>query len=131
MGVILDIKGRGVAKPLVEALHAAVKTRRWKLHQFLISAFNHKELQRIKKFDTNIKIGLLYYRHIRSVLKRAQKLSAYSVHFNEHYLRKPLVESLHRHGIKTFVWTVNSSFDAKRLYKLGVDGVISDYPDSI
>ncbi len=36
-----------------------------------------------------------------------------------------------RLGLKTVVWTVNQSADIERMLKLGVDGIISDYPDRV
>lgn len=32
-------------------------------------------------------------------------------------------------GLKVVVWTVNSATDMRRMIELGVDGIISDYPD--
>ena len=32
-------------------------------------------------------------------------------------------------GLKVVVWTVNTESDMRRMIKLGVDGIISDYPD--
>ena len=32
-------------------------------------------------------------------------------------------------GLKVVVWTVNSEADMRRMLELGVDGIISDYPD--
>lgn len=127
----LDIKSRGVAKTLVELLQRRAELKKNKLRQFLISSFNHAELRRIKKLEPSLRIGLLYHRHILNVLKKAKKMGAYSVHFNVHYFSKKLVKALHDEGIKTFVWTVNNPHEAKRLYKLGIDGVISDFPDIV
>lgn len=129
--VNLDIKSKGITAALVKTLHQFVKTKQWRQSQFLISSFHHKELQRIKKLDSHIRIGLLYYRRIRSALKRAKKMAAYSVHFHVHHLNKKLIEALRRSGIKSFAWTVNNAFDAKNAYKLGVRGIISDYPDIV
>lgn len=129
--VNLDIKSRGVAKKLLPVLHAATASKKWKLRQFLISSFNHRELQRIKKADSHVRIGLLYFRRIGNALKKAKKMSAYSIHFNVRHLRKSIIDALHRDGVKSFVWTVNTPTDMKRMYKLGVDGIISDFPDRI
>jgi glycerophosphoryl diester phosphodiesterase len=38
------------------------------------------------------------------------------------------VRRARRHGIGVFVWTVNEPGDIRRLLRVGVDGVISDFP---
>lgn len=129
--VNLDIKCQGVAGQLVEIIHNSVATKKWRLRQFLISSFNHRELLRIKTLEKELKIGLLYNRWVRSVLRRATRMSAYSVHFNFNYIKRTTVELLRDRGIKSFVWTVNDETSARRAYSLGVDGIISDYPDII
>ncbi|MEO8591590.1 MAG: glycerophosphodiester phosphodiesterase family protein [Flavobacteriales bacterium] len=42
-----------------------------------------------------------------------------------------LVESLHLEDIEIIVWTVNEEADIKRMLDLGVDGIITDYPDRV
>ena len=44
---------------------------------------------------------------------------------------KEIVDSLHQQNIKVIPWTVDDINDAKKLYKLHVDGIITDYPDKI
>jgi glycerophosphoryl diester phosphodiesterase len=39
------------------------------------------------------------------------------------------VEACHRLGVKVLPWTVNDRETIVRLKNLGVDGIISDYPD--
>ena len=34
-------------------------------------------------------------------------------------------------GLKVVVWTVNTEADMRRMIALGVDGIISDYPDEL
>ena len=41
------------------------------------------------------------------------------------------LESARRHGIKVVVWTVNEPADIARMFELGVDGIISDYPERV
>ena len=46
-------------------------------------------------------------------------------------LTKEIVDSLHEREIKVIPWTVNDLPSAKKLYEMGVDGIITDYPDRI
>ncbi len=44
---------------------------------------------------------------------------------------KEIVDSLHSRHIKVIPWTVDDLPSAKKLYAMGVDGIITDYPDRI
>lgn len=46
-------------------------------------------------------------------------------------LRPDRVEEAHSLGLKVVVWTVNEPPDMRRMIELGVDGIISDYPDRL
>jgi glycerophosphoryl diester phosphodiesterase len=41
------------------------------------------------------------------------------------------VKEAHALGLKVVVWTVNEPADMRRMIELGVDGIISDYPDRL
>lgn len=53
----------------------------------------------------------------------------YSPHFS--ILSKESVSWLHEKGIKVIPWTVNEISDMKKLIAMGVDGIITDYPDRL
>lgn len=44
---------------------------------------------------------------------------------------KSFIKSLHKLGVKIQVWTINEKEDMKRLYKMGVDGVMTDDPRTL
>lgn len=46
-------------------------------------------------------------------------------------LNKEIVDSLHDRSIRVIPWTVDDLSSAKKLYAMGVDGIITDYPDRI
>lgn len=40
-----------------------------------------------------------------------------------------LIDSAHNSGIQVHVWTINDPIEARRLFDMGVDGVVTDRPD--
>lgn len=51
----------------------------------------------------------------------------YSPHYS--LVTPALLEQCHAKGMKVIPWTVNTIDDIKRLKAMGVDGIITDYPD--
>ena len=47
------------------------------------------------------------------------------------FLNKEVVDMFHAKGIKVIPWTVNEVGDMKKLIEMGVDGIITDYPNRI
>ena len=44
---------------------------------------------------------------------------------------KDFVETAHRLNLKVHVWTINKPEDMQRLLEMGVDGIMTDYPDRL
>ncbi|MGB2579790.1 glycerophosphoryl diester phosphodiesterase [Elusimicrobium simillimum] len=94
--------------------------------KIVISSFDYPTLQRVRALDAKIKIGVL----MRSFdIDAADALDAYSVNMSKDIVTKKIVKEAHAHGMKVFVYTVNSYSKIVKLDKMGVDGVFSDYPD--
>lgn len=55
--------------------------------------------------------------------------SAWSPYYRE--LEASALEEAHELGLKVFVWTVNSEPAMREMIAIGVDGIITDYPDRL
>ena len=51
----------------------------------------------------------------------------YSPHFS--LVNEDVLSAYHSHSVKVIPWTVNDTAKINELWKLGVDGIISDYPN--
>jgi glycerophosphoryl diester phosphodiesterase len=47
------------------------------------------------------------------------------------YVTKETIEYCHAHNMKIIPWTVNTKIEIDALIALGVDGIITDYPNLI
>jgi glycerophosphoryl diester phosphodiesterase len=48
-----------------------------------------------------------------------------------HVLTSGLVDTAHDRNLKVHAWTINEVEDMRRMLDLGVDGIITDYPDRL
>jgi len=48
-----------------------------------------------------------------------------------HVLAPRLIDAAHKRGLQVHAWTINDEDDMRRLIDLGVDGIITDYPDRL
>ena len=46
----------------------------------------------------------------------------------ESLINKKMIREVHKSGKAVFAWTINDDYKAERLFELGVDGIITDYP---
>jgi glycerophosphoryl diester phosphodiesterase len=70
--------------------------------------------------DSRIKTGTIYkYKNVQSI--------------NPYFkmLNKRKVKKIHSYGQKVITWTVNEPEDMKRMIEMGVDGIITNYPDRL
>jgi glycerophosphoryl diester phosphodiesterase len=78
------------------------------------------------EFLTLSKTGLSEsYSPPMQALQIPENLGALSV------VTKEFVENAHRKNLKVHVWTINETSDMERLIKIGVDGIMTDYPDRL
>jgi glycerophosphoryl diester phosphodiesterase len=48
-----------------------------------------------------------------------------------HVLTRRFVDAAHNRNLQVHAWTINEQDDMRRLIGLGVDGIITDYPDRL
>ncbi|MFH1619732.1 MAG: glycerophosphodiester phosphodiesterase family protein [bacterium] len=129
--VNFELKNDGNAYPgieekvLAEAL--AVKSR---TGPALFSSFDFPTLKRMRMLDRKARLGLLVrHSRISAAVKKALKIGAWSMHLHRRFVSARRVESVHRAGMKVFVYTVNDRTLALLMRKIGVDGIFTNYPD--
>ncbi len=103
----------------------------WHKDSFLVSSFNHRELLAVKRLDEDIKLGALIRALPVDDAKFAQDLGAFSVNPALDFIDQRFVDDAHDRGLKVYVYTVNHPEDINKMYRLGVDGVFSSFPERV
>jgi glycerophosphoryl diester phosphodiesterase len=98
----------------------------------IISSFSPSSLRRVHRLNPNIALGFLYARPEPALLPRVLEwfgTAHQAVHPGLSMVDAQYVRRAHRWGKRINVWTVNEEHDMRRMRDLGVDGIITNYPD--
>jgi glycerophosphoryl diester phosphodiesterase len=61
----------------------------------------------------------------------AKRLAAFAINPDFKSLTEANVEKIHKAGFKVYPWTVNELEDIERMIAIGVDALITDFPERI
>jgi glycerophosphoryl diester phosphodiesterase len=140
--VLIELKEKETAKPVVKTIENFVK-KGWRYTDFIVISFNKEALFHVRDLNDKIKLGAIFAasKDLRAFFKKYDKNDAarfkkrfknidfIGIHYK--YINKVLLDMLHSKGFFVFVYTVNDVETIKDLQELGVDGIVSDYPDRI
>lgn len=99
-------------------------------NRFILQSFDVRILQEIKKRKSDVVIGLLIENN-DSFQTNLERLGFIPHMYNPEFplVTIELIKELHQKNILIIPWTVNELADMKRLINMGVDGLITDYPN--
>jgi glycerophosphoryl diester phosphodiesterase len=115
----------------VDLLMAVIKEKGIE-EQVIIQSFDFRTLQYLHKKYPTIRTAML----IEDFDPRSYKEQIEAQGFNPtiyspayQRVNEKLVKACHKQKIKIIPWTVNTKEEIRSLTRMGVDGIISDYPD--
>jgi glycerophosphoryl diester phosphodiesterase len=115
----------------VELLMAVIKEKQVEDH-VIIQSFDFRTLQYLHQHYPDIKTAMLIEDFDKRGLDvQLKALSFIPTIYSPAYqlVNEELVKKCHEQHIKVIPWTVNDKIKMDELKKMGVDGIITDYPD--
>lgn len=96
----------------------------------IIQSFDVRALQASKQLDASIPVALLIS-ETNGFEKDLEKLGFTPEIYSPNYrlVDEEMIRACHQNNIQIIPWTVNEEEDMEKLLDLGVDGLITDYPD--
>ena len=127
----IELKGSGTAVPTNDLLQDYFKNSSWDPSKIIISSFKWDELNIFSNLNKEVPIAVLTDRDPLEAIPFAKKIKAYAINPKYSLLTNKNSKIIKDEGIKLFPWTVNDPSDIKSLISLGVDGIITDFPDRV
>lgn len=115
------------ARVLIDLLDA-----KGRLDSTIISSFEMGALRAVRERSAAARLGVLWHNaDLDPMWLLAEGLGAGSIHPLWSLVEAPVVEQAHQRGLAVIAWTVNEPEAISALAALGVDGIISDYPERL
>lgn len=125
-GLMLELKVKEVAQQTVEAVREAGFSA-----PVIYASFLHDELMDVRSGNPKASLMVLFSRLPHSPVARAMKYRPSHVGLRHDTATGRLVDAFHDEGLLVFVYTADNLGDIQRALSLGVDGVISNFPERI
>jgi Glycerophosphoryl diester phosphodiesterase len=125
-GLMLELKVDGLAHLTVQTVQKVQLDT-----PVIYASFLHKELTHVRAVETEAALMVLFDRLPRTPVPYAMQYQPVYVGLRHDRATRPLVEAFHRENVKVWVYTANSLTDIARAISIGVDGVISNFPERI
>jgi glycerophosphoryl diester phosphodiesterase len=100
-------------------------------NRLIIQSFDPRPLQVLHKTHPKVILGFLTYDKAIDPAKQLDLLGFTPFQYNPYYkfCTPELLKTCHDKGIKVIPWTVQEVTEMKALKQMGVDGIITDYPN--
>ena len=96
----------------------------------IYSSFNHESVMKMKEIESNVMCGFLYTDGIYQAAHYAASYHVEAIHpslLNMKYT--DVVENAKKENVRIHVWTVNEESDMEQMRHLGVDAIITNFPE--
>jgi glycerophosphoryl diester phosphodiesterase len=129
--VNIELKGRNTAIATYQVIDKYIKKHAWSALDFMVSSFDHHELNKFKQLAPQIPIGALLDGIPLSYSDCAVQLNAQSINLSLDFINQDFVNHAHNNGLKVYVYTVNDYDDIAEMEKLNIDGIFCNFPERL
>ena len=129
----IELKGKDTANETNIIIINHLNKFNLPISKFIISSFRWDELKKIRSINKDVPIAILVdslYK-IDDAIKLAKQISAVALNPNNKFITRGIVNKIQSNNIKVYPYTINNPKNIKRMRSMGVDAIITDYPERI
>jgi glycerophosphoryl diester phosphodiesterase len=127
----IELKGAGTTDRVNHILNSYIEKRNWSPENFIISSFNWDELKEMRRHNPNVAIAVLTEEDPVDAIPVAKELNAVAINPYFKNLDVDKANEIREAGFKIYTWTVNEPTDIDDMKRIGVDGIITNFPERV
>ena len=129
----IELKGKDTANETNKIIINYLNKYNLPISKFIISSFRWDELKKIRSINKDVPIAILVdsLHKIDDAIKLAKQINAVALNPNNKFITRGIVNKIQSNNIKVYPYTINNPKNIKRMRSMGVDAIITDYPERI
>ena len=129
----IELKGQDTSFETNKIITNYLKKYNFPASKFIISSFRWDELKKIRSFNKDIPIAILVdsLSKIDDAIKLAKQINAVALNPNKEFITKEIVNKIQSKNIKVYPYTINTPRNIRKMRSMGVDAIITDFPERI
>jgi glycerophosphoryl diester phosphodiesterase len=126
----LDIKQYSGSPPGIELKLLFVLSHYDYLERTIFSSFDYGCLRRVRELAPEARVGVIYGADIKeNPFVVAEEVEAASMHVQKELATREFLQKTWELSLDAFVWTVNEVPEMENFTSLGVQGIMTDFPE--
>lgn len=122
--LIIEVKTHGKEHDLVNALIRTIRENDF-LSDCVVQSLDYEIVQMIKAAEPELQVGYIMFAGVPDL----ERIQADFLVMEEYMVNESVVASAKQQHKPIYVWTVNETDSMERFFSMGVDGIITDYPE--
>ncbi|MEK8127915.1 glycerophosphodiester phosphodiesterase [Paenibacillus filicis] len=120
----IEIKTHGKERDLVNTFTRIMREQQFQAN-CVVQSLDYEIVQQVKAAQPELEVGYIMFAGVPDM----GQIRADFVVMEEYMVNEKVVASAKRNHKPIYVWTVNEKEQMSRFFSLGVDGIITDYPE--
>jgi glycerophosphoryl diester phosphodiesterase len=126
----LEIKNFPKSLPGIEIKILFILSHYDYLDRTIVASFDYRSLGRVRELAPEASLGLIFGKGVREdPFEAARRLAPTSIHVQKDLATREFFAAAWEEGLDVYVWTVNELRDMRAFVAMGVQGLISDFPE--
>ncbi|WP_339236389.1 glycerophosphodiester phosphodiesterase family protein [Bacillus sp. FSL K6-1012] len=133
IGLLIELKGHPSQIGIEEEVGQLLGQFSFSINN-IVQSFGFRSIQRFRELYPSIPTAVITRPNFGMLSRNQLKAcKAFANYINIKYTRlnRLMIASAHKNGLKVFAWTVKHQKTAAKLQAMGVDGIVTDYPDYV
>ncbi|MFD0714716.1 glycerophosphoryl diester phosphodiesterase membrane domain-containing protein [Paenibacillus sp. GCM10027626] len=120
----IELKTHGQERNLVPAFLKTLHEQNF-MEECIVQSLDYNIVQQVKSAEPGLKVGYIMFAGVPQM----EHIKADFVVMEQYLVKKTAVAAAQLHKKEIYVWTVNESEQMEQFFGMGVDGIVTDYPE--